>query len=410
MLVPARHLMEGWGSMRIGYDITPIGDQQSGVGNYTLYLLNHLTEVDASHEYLLLTHRTNRPPGLPVSANCRAVVRQFPNRMLWMQCALPGTLRRSQAQVCHYTNSIAPLFSPCPYVVTIHDMTLSLLPGYHRWRKQILVRPLIPLVARRAQQIITVSQSARQDIIRLLHVPAERVVVIPEAAAPLFRPAGMAEQQRVRAAYGLHTPYVLYVGTLEPRKNLVRLIRAWYDLRRRGVIPQRLVIVGARGWQYQPIYREVQALGCADDILFTGHVPSNDLPGLYSAADAFAFPSLYEGFGLPVVEAMACGTPVLTSDTPALAEVAGAAALRVDAQHTAAIRAGLERLLTDSALHADLRQRGLQRADSFSWRTTALQTLQVYYQVVERGHSRDTVNGVPTQPVAMTNAEDARPR
>lgn len=371
--------------MRVAYDITPIDEQPSGVGNYALHLLRHLLEDETGHEYLPLSNRTTPLSRLPHARAARSVTRPFPSRMLWMQCVLPATLRALRPHLCHYTNSIGPIANPCPYVVTIHDMTLSLLPGYHPWRKQLLVRPIVALVARRAQQIVTVSEHARQDIIRLLHVPPERVTVTPEAAAPIFGLVEPGEHERVRATYNLRTPYVLYVGTLEPRKNLVRLVRAWHQLRRRGAIPHRLVIVGARGWQDGPIFREAQALGCADEIIFTGYVPLSDLPALYGAADLFAFPSLYEGFGLPMVEAMACGTPVLTSRAPALVEVAGDAALHVDASSVSAIGEGLERVLMDSALGEELRERGIRRAGEFSWQRTARQTLQVYHDVALRG-------------------------
>lgn len=370
--------------MRIGYDITSLTERLSGVGTYTLQLLTHMAELEPQHEYLLLTHHAARYADLPATKAFYDVRRPFPNRMLWMQCVLPMTLRSVQPDLCHYTNFIGPLLNPCPYLVTIHDMTLSLLPQYHPLRKQILIRPLIPLVARRASRIITVTENARDDIMRLLHVPPERIVVIPEAAAPQYKPASLAEQQRVRAAYGLQQPYLLYIGTLEPRKNLVRLIRAWHELRRRRRIPHLLVIVGAQGWQYDPIYREVQALSCAADVRFTGYAPAHDLPALYSAADAFAFPSLYEGFGLPVIEAMACGTPTLISNTPALAEVAGDAALLVDPRNIASISQGLERLLNDDALRTLMRERGLKQAGAFSWRRTALQTLAAYQAVLDQ--------------------------
>jgi glycosyltransferase involved in cell wall biosynthesis len=364
--------------VRVAYDITSIDGQPSGVGNYTLHLLTHLLAANSGHEYLTLSNRPGCPePLLPYAA--APASRPFPrSRMFWMQCVLPGALRALRPHLCHYTNSIGPLWSPCPYVVTIHDMTLSLLPGYHPWRKQLLVRPIVALVARRARQIITVSEHARQDVIRVLRVPAERVSVTLEAAASCFAPASAEERERVRAAHGIEGPYVLYVGTLEPRKNLPRLVRAWHALRRAGKIPHRLVMVGARGWQDGPIFETVRALGCEDAITFTGYVPQADLPAIYSAADAFVFPSLSEGFGLPVVEAMACGTPVLISSAPALMEVAGGAALEVDAGSHRSICDGLERLLTDDALRAALRERGLARAAALSWEQTARQTLQVY--------------------------------
>jgi glycosyltransferase involved in cell wall biosynthesis len=367
--------------MRIGYDITAVSPQPSGVGTYALQLL--LGMVDAEeHQFLLLSNQAGHQGHLGGRRGVQDAFRPFPSRMLWMQLALPQQLRGLRPELCHYPNSIAPLRSPCPYVVTIHDMSLSVLPKHHPWRRRLLVRPLIPLAARRAARIITVSTQARDDIVRLLRVPASRVAVIPEAAAPVFRPADGAEQARVRAAYGLRRPYMLYIGTLEPRKNLVRLIRAWHELRQRGAICQQLVVVGAPGWQFQPIFAEAARLGCADDLIFTGYLPLADLPAIYTAADCFAFPSLYEGFGLPVIEAMSCGTPTLISDTPALSELAGGAALRVSPHSVAAIAAGLEQLLGDGPLRERLRSAGLARAAEFSWQRTARETLGVYRQAL----------------------------
>ncbi len=374
--------------MRIGYEITSVGTHPSGVGTYTLQLLLSMAQSEAEHEYLLLANRPYHSAQVGSLHGLHDAWRPFPSRMLWMQMLLPRQLAELRPEICHYPNSIGPLRSPCPYVVTIHDMTLSLMPQHHPWRKQVLIRPLIPLVARRAARVITVSKQARVDIMRLLRVPAERVVVVPGAAAPCFRPASVATQAEVRARYRLHGPYVLYVGTLEPRKNLVRLIEAWASLRTRGTIDHTLVIVGAPGWQVQPIYATADRLGCADDVRFLGYVSRADLPALYGAAAAFTFPSLYEGFGLPVIEAMACGTPTLISTTPALVEVAGPAALQVEARSVAAIAAGLERLLTDDALRERLGAAGIERAAHFSWQRAASETLAVYRTVLQEVTAR----------------------
>jgi glycosyltransferase involved in cell wall biosynthesis len=368
--------------VRVAFDISAIDEQPSGVGNYTLELLLHLMNAGERHEYLLLSNRGSYPVRLPAQCTDYILPPRVRSRMLWMQCVLPLHLRQLQPQLCHYTNSIGPLLSPCPYVLTIHDMTLSLLPRFHPWRKQLFVRPIVALAARRAARVITVSEHARRDIIRLLHLPPEQVVVTYEAAAPEFRPAPANEIARVRAAYGIKGPYLLYVGTIEPRKNLLRLVRAWYSLYRRRRIAQQLVIVGAHGWHNSALYREIAAIDAGDALRFTNYVPQPDLPALYSGADAFAFPSLYEGFGLPVVEAMACGTPTLISNAAALVEVADNAALCCDPLNVETIAAALEQLLSDAALRDELRQRGLQRADSLSWAHTAEQTMRVYAEAV----------------------------
>lgn len=364
--------------MRIGYEITAVSEQPSGVGTYALQLLRGMVEEEREHEYLLFSNRPHHRQHIGALSGLHDMMRPFPSRMLWMQLLLPGQLGALRPDLCHYPNSIAPLRSPCPYVITVHDMTLSQMPRYHPWRKQLLVRPLVPLVARRATRVITVSSQARDDVVRLLRIPASRVSVIPEAAAPIFRPVARAEQERVRERYGLRKPFVLYMGTLEPRKNLIRLIQAWHRLRQRAAIPHQLVLVGAPGWQYGPIYAAARRLGYADDVIFAGYLPREDLPGLVCAADAFAFPSLAEGFGLPALEAMACGTPTLISDTPALREVAGDAALAANPRDVAALSAALERLLTDEPLRERLRGAGIARAALFSWRRTARETLAVY--------------------------------
>jgi glycosyltransferase involved in cell wall biosynthesis len=367
---------------RIGYDVTSMVGMRTGVGNYTRQLLAHMLAQDGEHDFLLLSNRPEATQDMPCSPRARALVQPLPSRMLWMQSALPRMLREVRPDICHYPNSIGPLASPCRYVVTIHDMTLSLLPRYHTWRKRLLVRPLIPLVARRAARVITVSEHARADIVRLLGIPAERVVAIPEAAAPNFRAAAPAEQARVRERYRLPGPYLLYVGTIEPRKNLARLLRAWHRLWRRGAIPHQLVLVGGRGWRDGAIYRAIRSIDCGDALRLAGYVPTADLPGLYTAADAFAFPSLAEGFGLPVIEAMACGTPTLISTARALQELAGGAALAVDPYDERAIEDGLERLLNDAALREQLRARGLRRAAEYSWEATARRTLAVYHDAI----------------------------
>jgi alpha-1,3-rhamnosyl/mannosyltransferase len=267
-------------------------------------------------------------------------------------------------------------------VVTIHDMTLSLMPRYHPLRKQLLIRPVVALTARRASRIITVSEHARRDIVRLLRVAPERVCVTSEAADPIFRPVDAHEQARVRLAHGIRGPYLLFVGTIEPRKNLARLVAAWARLRAERAIPHQLVLVGARGWYDQPIFEQVARCGFADQVIFTGYVPRADLPGLYSGADAFVLPSLAEGFGLPLIEALACGTPALISATPALLEVADGAALSVDPLRIGAIAVGLERIVSDPQLRGYLHEQGLRRAAEFSWQRTANLTLGVYQEAL----------------------------
>jgi glycosyltransferase involved in cell wall biosynthesis len=289
-----------------------------------------------------------------------------------------------QPNICHFPNYLAPIATSCPYVVTIHDMTLFITPRLHRWKKLLLDRTLIPHVARKAAAIVTVSKSARDDIVRLLRVPGDKVHVIMNAVTPAFRRVD--DEQRlaqVRARYGLQGPYILYVGNIEPRKNLTRLIDAFALLKKRG-LPHRLAMVGQPGWHCEPIYAEVERQGLKNEVIFTGYVPFEDLPSLYSAAATMAFPSIYEGFGLPVLEAMACGTPVVTSQSSGLAEVADGAALLVDPLSVNEIAGALYRICTEPGLAGNLSRLGLARASEFTWENAAHKTLSVYEQVLAR--------------------------
>jgi glycosyltransferase involved in cell wall biosynthesis len=272
-----------------------------------------------------------------------------------------------------------PVLSPVPTVVTIHDMSLTLYPRYHPLRRVLLNRPFVNLAARRADALITVSQSAKRDIVRLYNLPAERVHVVHEAAAPSFRPVtDRGERERVRRRYELADRFILYVGTIEPRKNLRNLIEGFALGRRSGDLPHQLVCAGPYGWLSRDIHQRIDRLGVASALRFTGYVPFDDLPVLYSLAEMFVFPSFYEGFGLPVVEAMASGTPVITGAVPALAEVAAGSIEHVDRLDADQLGDAMVRLARDRDRRAQLSAMGLARARTFSWDRAARETLAVY--------------------------------
>src|SRR4051794_5529941 len=298
--------------MIIGLEASSLHGWKSGVGYYTENLLSSVMRLSPEHNYILFSNRDMRAGWRPLGREVLHDRGYFPVRSVWMQTVLPGTLRAARPEICHFTNYLAPLALGCPYVVTIHDMTLFITPRLLNFKKIVLDRTLIPHVARRADAIITVSKSARDDIVRHLRVPRKKIKVISNAISPAFRP--VTDQDRLQAVclkYGIRVPYILYVGTIEPRKNIARLIQAFAQLKQQG-LPHKLVIVGQPGWHCAPIYAEVERLGLQREVIFTGYVPFEDLPALYSAAESMAFPSVYEGFGLPVAEAMACGTPVVT--------------------------------------------------------------------------------------------------
>jgi len=412
--------------MLIGYEASALQGHKSGVGYYTENMLASVVKEAPQHRYVLFTNRDIRagaPNGVANGSNAGHAGyasgdsngklnsasdllqspyhlsdlmsalqvydrRFFPVRALWMQAALPIALRDVQPDLCHFTNYLAPVLKlgpidacNCPSVVTIYDMTVFITPQFHGFKKQLLDRTLIPQVARRASAIITLSNSARNDILRYLRVPRHKVKVVPGAVSPMFHPvADPARKAAVAARYNLHHPFILYVGTIEPRKNLRRLIQAFAHLKRRS-LPHKLVVVGQQGWHFQPIFAEVERLGLQNDVLFTGYVPLDDLPTLYSMCEIMAFPSLYEGFGLPVLEAMACGAPVVTSRSSSLLEVAGDAGLLVDPFSVHEIAQALYTLHKDTDLRRELAQRGIVRASRYTWDAAARATLALYEQV-----------------------------
>jgi glycosyltransferase involved in cell wall biosynthesis len=285
------------------------------------------------------------------------------------------------ADVVHFTNGMVPVASSVPTVVTIHDMSLTMYPRFHPPRRVLLNRPLVDLAARRADAIIAVSQSAKRDIVSLYRLDPERVHVIHEAAAPSFRPVtDLRDLERVRRQHGLADRFILYVGTIEPRKNLPRLIEGFAKRRKSGDLPHQLVCVGPYGWLSRDIENLIERLQIGDAIRFTGYVPFSDLPAIYNLAEMLVFPSIYEGFGLPVIEAMACGTPVITGHVPALEEVSGDAVERVDRLEAEALGDAMVGLAGSRDRRESLRARGLDRARTFSWERAARETLNVYAQ------------------------------
>ena len=368
--------------MRIAFDGTTLTPGRTGVGYYTEHLLQHLArEVESTgDEIVVLSNKpidTERP--LPPHVRVHDGHR-FPIRIGWMQMRAARALDAVQPDVAHFTNGMIPLGSPVSTIVTIHDMSLRLYPQCHPLRRLLLNRPLMQVAIRQAQAIVTVSDSARGDLLRLHGVAADRVSVVHEAASPSFHPiTDRAVLEGVRARYQLPRQFVLYVGTIEPRKNLSRLVEAFAQARARG-IPHHLVCVGPYGWSSRDLAGRVERLALSESVHFTGYAKFEDLPAIYNLADFFVFPSLYEGFGLPVVEAMASGLPVITSSTSSLVEIAGDGAATIDPTNTEALADAIVRLATDDELRREVGRRGLQRSRMFSWTQTAKEMLAVYHR------------------------------
>jgi glycosyltransferase involved in cell wall biosynthesis len=359
----------------------------TGAGNYVFQLITALSRIDTTNQYLVFT-TTQQAEALGVEREgFRVLRRDFRSRatrLIWEQVGLPASVRRLRLDVLHSPHYTMPLRHSAQSVVTFHDLTFLLYPELHQVAKRIFFPAMMRWSARHAKRIITVSESTRRDLVRMLGVSPDRVTAVLSAADRDYRPAPAAEVADVCVRYGIRPgEYLLYVGVLEPRKGIDRLIEAFSR-----VTPTAgglaLVIAGKRGWMYDRIFAQVAALGLQERVRFPGYVPRADLPALYSGARAFVYPSRYEGFGLPVLEAMSCGTAVVTTNVSSMPEVAGDGALLVDPEDVPGLAAALGRVVHDGRLREELSCRGQARAASFSWERCARETLGVYEDAVKR--------------------------
>ena len=368
--------------MRIAFDATSIPLQMAGAGVYTANLIRALAAVDRENEYVLFA-RTDAFDDLERSSPSFRIVRvgarSRPLRLAWEQFVLPAQLRASGIDVLHSPHHTTPTVAlGSKRVVTFHDLTFFILPERYPRSRLIYFRSASWAAAKVATMLICPSEAVKDDIVRILHTRPEKVRPIAEAAAPAFRRIDDSDAIRgLRDRYGLPDKFILSVGSLEPGKNRTAILTAFAALRKRGA-EHRLVVTGQRAWKFGDDFQLAEELGLAEDVVFTGYVQPEEMPLLYNAADLFVFPSLYEGFGLPVLEAMACGVPVVTSNVSSLPEVAGDAALLVDPRDEAALAESMERLLRDRKLHAEMARRGRERAAGFSWERAARETIDVY--------------------------------
>src|SRR3954451_5721444 len=394
--------------MRIAFDGTALRPGRTGVGYYTEHLLHHLAQTATNDELIVISNRAiDTTSLLPSRVRVATPSRRVP-RLVWMQTLAVTALRQVEADVVHFTNGMLPVMSPVPTVVTIHDMSLRLYPRYHPPRRVILNRPLVDLAARRADAIITPSESAKRDIVRIYKIDPKRVHVVYEAAAPSFtRVRDAAALERVRQRYGLGERIILYVGTIEPRKNLPTLIDAFAARRRAGELSHQLVCVGPYGWLSRGIDAQIKRCGVSDAIAFTGYVPFEDLPALYTLAEMFVYPSMYEGFGLPVVEAMACGTPVITGPTAALTEIGGGAIVEADRIEPEALGRALVEVARSRDRRADLSGRGLARAATFSWERAARESLEIYRETAHHAERAGAALAPRGTPIAVPGLASA---
>jgi len=381
--------------MRVAIDARLLYYQQAGIGAYTLGLIQGFanTSADLIQFTVLISRKDNHSL---TAADRFHTVRIFtPCHNRYEQVFLPLELVGHGIDVLHSPDFIPPFIRRCKSVITIHDLAFLFYPGIltkDSWRYYSQVRR----AARSADAIVAVSNSTKQDIMHQLGVPEHKVFVVHNGISPKFR--HIEDHRVVRDSvrkYGIEWPFILFVGTLEPRKNLGTLIRAFADFEKitparsshDGDAPPRLVIVGRRGWLCDELGAQVAALQLSDRVVFPGQVEGDDLVALYNAATFLVQPSIYEGFGLPPLEAMACGTPCIVSNTSSLPEVVGDAAVKVDPLDVQGWAKAMATLWSSVDLREELRQRGLAWSRQFTWETAARKTLEVYHAVA-RGSDR----------------------
>lgn len=383
--------------MHIAIDAHLISDQESyrgaGVSNYSRQLLSALgalvQEGAADHQITAFVHaRDLAVPGVTL-ARTRLPLEEPLARIAWEQTVLPVAAARCGAQVVHGLVNVLPLAAVQPGVVTVHDLSFVRTPERLPPLKRAYQTRLCAWSVARAAQVIAVSQQTADDLAAWLDIPPERITVVHNGVAASFVPGQATANAAFRREHKLPERYVLYLGTLEPRKNLEVLLQAFASWRDRAGTPGQdvaLVLAGAKGWYYETIFATATRLGLAQQVIFPGFIPGQELPAWYQAAAVFVYPSIFEGFGLPVLEAMACGVPVLCSRTASLLEVAADAAVTFVPGDVEALAAALQAVLSQPALAAALSARGQQRAALFSWRRCAQETLSVYDRVIGHKH------------------------
>lgn len=377
--------------MQITIDFTPAIQKHAGIGRYTEELIRALLCIQPECKLKLFYNDWERRRPSPPLDNLPCIKLYLPNK-LWrlavLFCSylhLPlNTIVKSSA-LFHATDHLLPPLKQICSVFTLHDLSFLTHPDTHLPLNRYFSQLMINCFLQSADRIITVSECTKVDAIRLCGIEEEKITVIYEGVNPDFYPVPPEITSAIRYHYNLPERYILFVGTIEPRKNLHFLLEVFQRLPNRKN-NLKLVMVGKKGWRYEDFFQKLKELGLENDIVFLGYIPDSDLPAIYSMAEVFVFPSLYEGFGLPVLEAMACGTPVICSNTSSLPEVAGEAALLLPPDNISEWIHALEHLLESKELRRDLSQRGLRQAARFTWHNTAFKTYKIYEEVYANCH------------------------
>jgi glycosyltransferase involved in cell wall biosynthesis len=386
--------------IKVGIDARFAVHNRRGIGNYTLKLIQNLAKIDTNNEYILYTNKEDVDNVLPSQSNFR-IKTIFPsNYFLWEQIVLPIQAKKDKIEILHCTGNTSPIFldKAIKLVSTIHDVMFlkdySELPkstSYYQRLGRLYRKLIVPQAIRRLSMALTISEFSKKDILK--HIPQfdiNRIKIVHPAANESFSQVDKIKASlKIRNKFGIDCSYVLTLGALDPRKNTELVIKTYIELKNKNIINEKLLIVGIPNWKQSIFYNIVLESNFKQDIVFLDFVSEDDLVLLYNCASIFLYPSLYEGFGIPLLEAMACGVPVVTSNVTSMPEIAGDAALLINPNNGQELKAAMTKLLDDEKLRNDLIARGLKQAKEYSWMKTAEQTLAIYESVYKEQSAKN---------------------
>jgi len=380
--------------MKIGIDGIPLAEPKTGVGHYTFEIAVEVARQSPSDIFEVLSHLPFADLD-PAPANL-SFIKQPVNSATkhWWTIGLPLYIKRARLDLFHGTNYDVPVWGGCPTVLTIHDLSQLLFPETHEARRIRRARRRLPVMSRRATMIITPTEAVKSEVCEHLRVPREKVVVVNEAPRRTFYAMPLAEASATVRRLGIEDEFILYVGTIEPRKNLITLVQAFEEVLRSTTLRPQLVIAGKKGWLTDELFAYIDSAKLGDRLCLTGYLGDDELRALYSACRVMVYPALYEGAGLPTLEAMACGAPVITTNTAAITEMVGDKTRLFSPRDFRALTQQIVELLTTSAARESLSRDGIEHAARFTWERAARETLEIYRRVTALYKSREDATGV----------------
>lgn len=375
----------------VGIDATSIQSSVGGGSSYIINLNKALAQADNENIYFIFVKKKDifAWKSFVSRSNFKFIPCNLPwrwLRIIWELTILPFRLRQFKIDIFHAPHYFLPLLrGKWHSVVTIHDMSVFILPDVYNLIRRWFLQKAILLSLRKADKIIAVSESTKKDIVNIFNIPADTIKVTHEARSEHFKPIKDTRLlNEIKCRYNTSNDFILFVGEIQPRKNFVNLIRAYFLFSQKSTLEYKLIIVGQKVWRFKDVFSVVRDLGLEKKVIFTGYVPQEDIVLLYNAASLFIYPSLCEGFGLTILEAMACGVPVVTSNIFSMPEIAGNAAKLVDPYNVEEIASGIYEVLNDKEIKNNMIQKGFERVKEFSWEKTARETMAIYEEVSKK--------------------------